>query len=116
MTKRSLALAGFCVVVVAANYLNLRADEVQKTKPAARSRKIALQAQSVKSAPPDTLAAKAVINKYCVTCHNAQTENCWASARYPGRPACRRSRGVVGKSGAQASHGRDAASWNAASG
>ena len=35
MTKRLLVLAGFCVAIIAANYLYLRADEVQKAKPAA---------------------------------------------------------------------------------
>ena len=72
MTKRLLALTGFCVAITAANYLYLRADEVQNGKPAARSKRTALQVQSVKPAPSDTLAVKAVINKYCVTCHNGK--------------------------------------------
>ena len=72
MTKRLLALAGFCLAISAANYLYLRAEDVQTAKPITRSRGIALQAQSVKPAPQDTLAAKAAINKYCVTCHNTK--------------------------------------------
>src|SRR5258708_36008796 len=72
MTKRLLALAGFCAAIIAANYLYLRADEVRKGKPAARSKRTALQVQSVKPATSDALVAKAVINKYCVTCHNAK--------------------------------------------
>ena len=63
MTKRLLALVGFCIAITAANYLYLRADEVKAGKQAA-------QVQAVKSPPPDMSAAKAVINKYCVTCHN----------------------------------------------
>ena len=70
MIKRLLALAGFCAAIIAANYLYLRADEVQNGKPATRSKRTALQVQSVKPATSNALAAKAVINKYCVTCHN----------------------------------------------
>ena len=72
MTKRLLAFAGFCIAIIGANYLYLRADEVQSGKPAPRSKRSALQVQSVRPAPPDMMAAKAVINKYCVTCHNAK--------------------------------------------
>ena len=70
MIKRLLAFTGFCIAMISANYLYLRADDVQSAKPAARSKRIAPQVQSVKPAPPDVLAAKTVINKYCVTCHN----------------------------------------------
>ncbi|MEO8050739.1 MAG: DUF1587 domain-containing protein, partial [Acidobacteriota bacterium] len=72
MVKRSLALAGLSLIAIAANYVYLRADEVKKTKPAAGSQRTAVQVQSAKPAPSDTLAAKTVINKYCITCHNAK--------------------------------------------
>ena len=75
MTKRLPALAGLCVAIGAANYVYLQAFEAANAKPVSRSRGIAPQVQSVKSAPRESMAAKAVINKYCVTCHNEKLKN-----------------------------------------
>src|ERR1700677_4280902 len=72
MTKRSLAITGFGMAVIASTYFRLLADDSQKTEPAAQSRTPATQVQSAKPVTSNPLAARAVIDKYCVTCHNAR--------------------------------------------
>jgi mono/diheme cytochrome c family protein len=55
MSKRPLAVAGIAIFVFAANHLRLLADDTPKASPA-----------------PRPAAAKAVIQTYCVTCHNSR--------------------------------------------
>src|SRR5258708_6579363 len=73
MDKRLLTVACFSVAGIAANYLYLRAEEVQKAKPAVRPRTTtALQVQSAKPASFSAIAVKTAINRYCAPCHNTR--------------------------------------------
>ena len=71
MTKPFIAIAG-CIglTVIGAGYRHLWAAQVQKPAPARRSEAVKSQSQPVSSPAPTTAAARAVLDKYCVTCHN----------------------------------------------
>ena len=71
MTKPFITIAG-CVglTVIGAGYLHLWAAQVQKPAPARRSEVAKSQNQLVSSPAPTTAAARAVLDKYCITCHN----------------------------------------------
>jgi len=71
MTKPFITIAG-CIglTVIGAGYLHLWAAQVQKPAPARRSEVAKSQNQLVSSPAPTTAAARAVLDKYCITCHN----------------------------------------------
>src|SRR6185503_11291072 len=70
MAKVSLAIAG-CITVLGAGFLYLQADQQQAT-PSPRSQSAAPQSKSINAAPPSPPIARAVIDKYCVVCHNGK--------------------------------------------
>src|SRR5436309_541939 len=67
MVKRSMTITG-CITVLGAGFLYLHAAQ-QKATPAPRS---APPARSTPAASPAPVAARAVIDKYCVACHNGK--------------------------------------------
>jgi hypothetical protein len=71
MTQPFIAIAG-CIglTVIGASYLHLSAAQVQKTAPASRSAATNSHSQTVSSPTPTLAAARAVLDQYCVTCHN----------------------------------------------